>query len=50
MEQELIEILISLNGIDVSKKKEASEALLDGAAKLTSLAKKLNSGRNDVNE
>lgn len=41
MYRELIEILISLNGIDVSKKKEASEALLDGAAKLTSLAKKL---------
>lgn len=45
MYRELIEILISLNGIDVSKKKEASEALLDGAAKLTSLAKKLRDTR-----
>ena len=41
MEQELIEILISLNAVDDSKKKEASEALLDGAAKLTDLAKRL---------
>lgn len=41
MEQELIQILIELNSIDVSKKKEASEALLDGADRLTSLAKKL---------
>ncbi|MEE8825164.1 MAG: hypothetical protein SOH70_04060 [Lentilactobacillus sunkii] len=41
MEQELIEILIALNGIDVSKKKEASEAMLTGATRLTELAHKV---------
>lgn len=41
MEQELVEILIFLNGIDISKKKEAKEALFDGAAKLTALANQL---------
>lgn len=41
MEQELIQILIELNSVDVSKRKEASEKLLDGADKLTELARKL---------